>query len=88
MARIIGSHVLPSLHIRHQRTSVKGYLQSRVHRSGPFQSVTNERLDPQIVSWIHPDLLHSTIAAFVTRFQRVIPCDGGRMGKMELKETI
>ncbi|GFX09964.1 DUF4817 domain-containing protein [Trichonephila clavipes] len=56
-----------------------GYLKSRVYLSG--QSSLSELKDAirREVSSIHPDVLHSTVAGFVTRLECLLPCGGGHV---------
>ncbi|GFV06030.1 DUF4817 domain-containing protein [Trichonephila clavipes] len=56
-----------------------GYLKSRVYLSGP--SSLSELKDAILreVSSIHPDMLHSAVAGFVTRLECLLPCGGGHV---------
>ncbi|GFX73465.1 uncharacterized protein TNCV_3402761 [Trichonephila clavipes] len=56
-----------------------GYLKSCVYLSGP--SSLSELKDAILreVSSIHPDMLHSAVAGFVTRLECLLPCGGGHV---------
>lgn len=56
-----------------------GYLKSRVYLSSPSNLSELKDVIRREVSCIHPDMLHSAIAGFVTRLQCVIPCGGGHV---------
>ncbi|GBN75839.1 hypothetical protein AVEN_174188-1 [Araneus ventricosus] len=53
-----------------------GYLKYRVYRSGLFNLSELKDTIRREVSYVHPDLLHSAVAGFVTRVLCVIPCGG------------
>ncbi|GFV73300.1 hypothetical protein TNCV_3309281 [Trichonephila clavipes] len=62
------------------RLLVGGYLKSRVYLSGPLSPVgTQKDAIRREVSSIHPDMLHSAVAGFVTRLEYLLPCDGGHV---------
>jgi hypothetical protein len=56
-----------------------GYLKSRVYLSCPSNLSELKDAIRREVSCIHPDMLHSAVAGFVTRLQCVIPCGGGHV---------
>ncbi|GFT86938.1 uncharacterized protein TNCV_3641891 [Trichonephila clavipes] len=56
-----------------------GYLKSRVYLSGPSSlSELKDAIRREVFS-IHPDVLHSTVAGFVTRLECLLPCGGGHV---------
>ncbi|GFX54969.1 uncharacterized protein TNCV_3318861 [Trichonephila clavipes] len=54
-----------------------GYLKSRVYLSGPSSLLELKDAIHSEVSSIHPDMLHSAVAGFVTRLECLLPCGGG-----------
>ncbi|GFT51473.1 uncharacterized protein TNCV_3348991 [Trichonephila clavipes] len=56
-----------------------GYLKSRVYLSGPSSLLELKDAIRREVSSIHPDVLHSTVAGFVTRLEGLLPCGGGHV---------
>ncbi|GFV56863.1 uncharacterized protein TNCV_146151 [Trichonephila clavipes] len=56
-----------------------GYLKSRVYLSGPSSLSELKDAIRREVSSIHPDVLHSTVARFVTRLECLLPCGGGHV---------
>ncbi|GFW44005.1 DUF4817 domain-containing protein [Trichonephila clavipes] len=56
-----------------------GYLKSRVYLSGPSSLSELKDAIRREVSSIHPDVLPSTIAGFVTRLECLLPCGGGHV---------
>ncbi|GFU37144.1 uncharacterized protein TNCV_1555181 [Trichonephila clavipes] len=56
-----------------------GYLKSRVYLSGPSSLSELKDAIHREVSSIHPNVLHSTVAGFVTRLECVLPCGGGHV---------
>ncbi|GFV47709.1 uncharacterized protein TNCV_3623581 [Trichonephila clavipes] len=56
-----------------------GYLKSRVYLSGPSSLLELKDAIRREVSSIHPDVLHSTVAGFVTRLECLLPCGGGHV---------
>ncbi|GFS81730.1 uncharacterized protein TNCV_2706731 [Trichonephila clavipes] len=56
-----------------------GYLKSRVYLSGPSSLSELKDAIRREVSSIHPDMLHSTVAGFVTRLECLLPCGGGHV---------
>ncbi|GFV17922.1 uncharacterized protein TNCV_4032311 [Trichonephila clavipes] len=56
-----------------------GYLKSRVYLSGPSSLSELKDAIRREVSSIHPDVLHSTVAGFVTRLECLLPCGGGHV---------
>ncbi|GFV73870.1 DUF4817 domain-containing protein [Trichonephila clavipes] len=56
-----------------------GYLKSRVYLSGPSSLPELKYLIRREVSSIHPDMLHSVVAGFVTRLECLLPCGGGHV---------
>ncbi|GFW89764.1 uncharacterized protein TNCV_4069631 [Trichonephila clavipes] len=56
-----------------------GYLKSRVYLSGPSSLSELKDAIHREVSSIHPDVLHSTVAGFVTRLECLLPCGGGHV---------
>ncbi|GFU46889.1 uncharacterized protein TNCV_640401 [Trichonephila clavipes] len=56
-----------------------GYLKSRVYLSGPSSLKELKDAIRREVSSIHPDVLHSTVAGFVTRLECLLPCGGGHV---------
>ncbi|GFT59374.1 uncharacterized protein TNCV_3464041 [Trichonephila clavipes] len=56
-----------------------GYLKSRVYLSGPSSlSELKDAIRREVCS-IHPDVLHSTVAGFVTHLECLLPCSGGHV---------
>ncbi|GFT28300.1 DUF4817 domain-containing protein [Trichonephila clavipes] len=53
------------------------YLKSRVYLSGPSSLPEPKDAIRREVSSIHPDMLHSAVAGFVTRLECLLPCGGG-----------
>ncbi|GFX30471.1 DUF4817 domain-containing protein [Trichonephila clavipes] len=56
-----------------------GYLKSRVYLSGPSSLSELKDAIRREVSSIHPDVLHSAIAGFVTRLECLLSCGGGHV---------
>ncbi|GFW05394.1 uncharacterized protein TNCV_3359131 [Trichonephila clavipes] len=56
-----------------------GYLKSRVYLSGPSSLSELKDVIRREVSSIHPDMLHSAVAGFVTRLECLLPCGGGHV---------
>ncbi|GFS86043.1 DUF4817 domain-containing protein [Trichonephila clavipes] len=56
-----------------------GYLKSRVYLSGPSSLSELKDAIHREVSSIHPDMLHSAVAGFVTRLECFLPCGGGHV---------
>ncbi|GFX81205.1 uncharacterized protein TNCV_1911971 [Trichonephila clavipes] len=56
-----------------------GYLKSRVYLSGPSSLPELKDAIRREVSSIHPDMLHSAFAGFVTRLECLLPCGGGHV---------
>ncbi|GFX91931.1 uncharacterized protein TNCV_3577611 [Trichonephila clavipes] len=56
-----------------------GYLKSRVYLSGPSSLPELKDAIRREVSFIHPDMLHSAVAGFVTRLECLLPCGGGHV---------
>ncbi|GFV80905.1 DUF4817 domain-containing protein [Trichonephila clavipes] len=56
-----------------------GYLKSRVYLSGPSRLPELKDAIRREVSSIHPDMLHSAVAGFVTRLDCLLPCGGGHV---------
>ncbi|GFS69547.1 uncharacterized protein TNCV_3894071 [Trichonephila clavipes] len=56
-----------------------GYLKSRVYLSGPSSLSELKDAIRREVSSIHPDMLHSGVAEFVTRLECLLPCGGGHV---------
>ncbi|GFU49437.1 uncharacterized protein TNCV_2308091 [Trichonephila clavipes] len=56
-----------------------GYLKSRVYLSGPSSLSELKDAIRREVSSMHPDVLHSTVAGFVTRLECLLPCGGGHV---------
>ncbi|GFX76201.1 uncharacterized protein TNCV_2145051 [Trichonephila clavipes] len=56
-----------------------GYLKSRVYLSGPSSLSELKDVIHREVSSIHPDMLHSAVAGFVTRLECLLPCGGGHV---------
>ncbi|GFW26693.1 uncharacterized protein TNCV_2850831 [Trichonephila clavipes] len=56
-----------------------GYLKSRVYLSGPSSLSELKDAIRREVSSIHPDMLHSAVAGFVTRLDCLLPCGGGHV---------
>ncbi|GFV79041.1 uncharacterized protein TNCV_3687481 [Trichonephila clavipes] len=55
------------------------YLKSRVYLSGPSSLSELKDAIRREVSSIHPDMLHSAFAGFVTRLECLFPCGGGHV---------
>ncbi|GFU88140.1 uncharacterized protein TNCV_5074871 [Trichonephila clavipes] len=56
-----------------------GYLKSRVYLSSPSSlSELKDAIRREVTS-IHPDMLHSAVAGFVTRLECLLPCGGGHV---------
>ncbi|GFW06484.1 DUF4817 domain-containing protein [Trichonephila clavipes] len=51
-----------------------GYLKSRVYLSGPSSLLELKDAIRREVSSIHPDMLHSAVAGFVTHLECLLPC--------------
>ncbi|GFU90827.1 uncharacterized protein TNCV_4173231 [Trichonephila clavipes] len=56
-----------------------GYLKSCVYLSGPSSLSELKDAIRREVSSIHPDMLHSAVAGFVTRLECLLPCGGGHV---------
>ncbi|GFX93637.1 DUF4817 domain-containing protein [Trichonephila clavipes] len=56
-----------------------GNLKSRVYLSGPSSLSELKDVIRREVSSIHPDMLHSAVAGFVTRLECLLPCGGGHV---------
>ncbi|GFW84689.1 uncharacterized protein TNCV_2597341 [Trichonephila clavipes] len=56
-----------------------GYLKSRVYLSGPSSLSELKDAIRREVSSIHPDVLHSAVAGFVTRLECLLSCGGGHV---------
>ncbi|GFU33117.1 DUF4817 domain-containing protein [Trichonephila clavipes] len=56
-----------------------GYLKFRVYLSGLSSLSELKDAIHREVSSIHPDVLHSTVAGFVTRLECLLPCGGGHV---------
>ncbi|GFX73454.1 DUF4817 domain-containing protein [Trichonephila clavipes] len=56
-----------------------GYLKSRVYLSGPSSLSELKDAIRREVSSIHPDMLNSSVAGFVTRLECLPPCGGGHV---------
>ncbi|GFU80637.1 putative phosphoenolpyruvate synthase [Trichonephila clavipes] len=56
-----------------------GYLKSRVYLSGPSSLSELKDAIRRELSSIHPDMLHSAVAGFVTRLECLLPCGGGHV---------
>ncbi|GFW48926.1 uncharacterized protein TNCV_3901241 [Trichonephila clavipes] len=56
-----------------------GYLKSRVYLSGPSSLSELKDVIRREVSSIHPDMLNSAVAGFVTRLECFLSCDGGHL---------
>ncbi|GFV59634.1 uncharacterized protein TNCV_1907061 [Trichonephila clavipes] len=56
-----------------------GYLNSRVCLSGPSSLSALKDAIRREVSSIHPDMLHSAVAGFVTRLECLLQCGGGHV---------
>ncbi|GFU86205.1 uncharacterized protein TNCV_368631 [Trichonephila clavipes] len=56
-----------------------GYLKSHVYLSGPSSLSELKDTIRREVSSIHPDMLHSAVAGFVTRLECLLPCGGGHV---------
>ncbi|GFW63731.1 HTH_Tnp_Tc3_2 domain-containing protein [Trichonephila clavipes] len=56
-----------------------GYLKSRVYLSGSSSLLELKDAIRREVSSIHPDMLHSAVAGFVTRLECLLPCGGGHV---------
>ncbi|GFX66958.1 uncharacterized protein TNCV_4180831 [Trichonephila clavipes] len=55
------------------------YLKSHVNLSGPSSLSELKDAIRREVSSIHPDILHSAVAGFVTRLECLLPCGGGHV---------
>ncbi|GFY16768.1 uncharacterized protein TNCV_4337691 [Trichonephila clavipes] len=55
------------------------YLKSRVYLSGPSSLSELKDAIRREVSSIHPDVLYSTVAGFVTHLECLLPCGGGHV---------
>ncbi|GFU14099.1 uncharacterized protein TNCV_2536481 [Trichonephila clavipes] len=55
------------------------YLKSRLYLSSPSSLSVLKDVIRIEVSSIHPDMLHSTVAGFVTRLECLLPCGGGHV---------
>ncbi|GFS69347.1 uncharacterized protein TNCV_4011561 [Trichonephila clavipes] len=56
-----------------------GYLKSHVYLSGPSSMSELKDVIRREVSSIHPDMLHSAVAGFVTRLECLLSCGGGHV---------
>ncbi|GFV89188.1 DUF4817 domain-containing protein [Trichonephila clavipes] len=56
-----------------------GYLKSHVYLSGPSSLLELKDAIHREVSFMHPDMLHSAFAGFVTRLECLLPCGGGHV---------
>ncbi|GFU54007.1 uncharacterized protein TNCV_246381 [Trichonephila clavipes] len=56
-----------------------GYLKSRVYLSGPSSLSELKDAIRREVSSIHPDMLHSAVAGFVTHLECLLPCGGSHV---------
>ncbi|GFU37391.1 uncharacterized protein TNCV_4273641 [Trichonephila clavipes] len=56
-----------------------GYLKSRVYLSCPSSLSELKDAIRREVSSIHPDMLHSAVAGFVTRLECLLTCGGGHV---------
>ncbi|GFW20669.1 uncharacterized protein TNCV_1048921 [Trichonephila clavipes] len=56
-----------------------GYLKSRVYLSGPSSLSELKDAIRREVSSVHPDMLHSAVAGFVTLLECLLPCGGGHV---------
>ncbi|GFT65909.1 DUF4817 domain-containing protein [Trichonephila clavipes] len=56
-----------------------GYFKSRLYLSGPSSLSELKDTIRREVSSIHPDMLHSAVAEFVTRLECLLPCGGGHV---------
>ncbi|GFT28816.1 uncharacterized protein TNCV_3585341 [Trichonephila clavipes] len=56
-----------------------GCLKSRVYLSGPSSLPELKDAIRREVSSIHPDMLHSAVAGFVSRLECLLPCGGGHV---------
>ncbi|GFU62545.1 uncharacterized protein TNCV_1313841 [Trichonephila clavipes] len=56
-----------------------GYLKSRVYLSGPSSLSELKDAIRREASSIHPDMLHSAVAGFVTSLECPLPCGGGHV---------
>ncbi|GFY03502.1 uncharacterized protein TNCV_3211391 [Trichonephila clavipes] len=56
-----------------------GYSKSHVYLSGPSSLSELKDAIRREVSSIHPDMLHSAVAGFVTRLECLLPCGGGHV---------
>ncbi|GFX95054.1 hypothetical protein TNCV_3046861 [Trichonephila clavipes] len=52
---------------------------SRVYPSGPSSLLELKDAIRKEVSSIHPDMLHSAVAGFVSRLEYLLPCGGGHV---------
>ncbi|GFX26683.1 uncharacterized protein TNCV_1838591 [Trichonephila clavipes] len=59
-----------------------GYLKSRVYLPGPSSLLELKDAIRREVSSIHPDMLHSAVAGFVTRLECLLPCGGGHVERI------
>ncbi|GFU82923.1 uncharacterized protein TNCV_1743081 [Trichonephila clavipes] len=55
------------------------YFKSRVYLSGPSSLLELKDAIRREVSSIHPDMLHSAVAGFVTRLECLLPCGGSHV---------
>ncbi|GFX39410.1 DUF4817 domain-containing protein [Trichonephila clavipes] len=80
--RIVSRHCNPwpprSLDLTPADFWLKGYLKSRVYLSGPSSLSELKDTIHREISSIHPDMLHSAVAGFVTRLECLLPCGGGQ----------
>ncbi|GFY05616.1 uncharacterized protein TNCV_4402831 [Trichonephila clavipes] len=56
-----------------------GYFKSREYLSGPSSLSELKDAIRRELSSIHPDMLHSAVAGFVTRLECLLPCGGGHV---------
>ncbi|GFX91778.1 uncharacterized protein TNCV_3529771 [Trichonephila clavipes] len=56
-----------------------GYLKSRVYLTGPSSLSELKDAIRREVSSIHPDMLQSAVAGFVTGLECLLPCGGGHV---------
>ncbi|GFU72243.1 uncharacterized protein TNCV_369981 [Trichonephila clavipes] len=59
-----------------------GYLKSHVYLSGPSSLPELKDAIRREVFSIHPDMLHSAVAGFVTRLECLLPCGGGHVERI------
>ncbi|GFW37102.1 hypothetical protein TNCV_5020001 [Trichonephila clavipes] len=64
------------------RLLVRGYLKSHVYLSGPSSLSELKDAIRREVSSIHPDMLHSAVAGFVTRLECLLPCRGDHVERI------